>query len=97
MNTKSLTYSTIATIILITLLTISSELSKPFKEMLVGFTGHHWVTKGVFSLLFFLLIYSLSSKRSEKTEETVRGVYYVVATAVISGIAIFVFYIWLSL
>ncbi|MBI4692333.1 MAG: hypothetical protein HY773_02780 [Candidatus Terrybacteria bacterium] len=91
---KSLGWSTMGTIGLITVMTIWGELSKPFKDFLVGITGHHWTAKGVFSLVFFILVYFIFSKLSDDSLDIKRETYYVVGTAILGGLAIFIFYLW---
>ncbi|MEK6916520.1 MAG: hypothetical protein AABW92_02135 [Nanoarchaeota archaeon] len=89
---KALTISTSSTIVLIAVLTIWSELSTPFKIWLTGIAGHHWVTKGVFSLVFFVITYFVFSKFSE--DNVKKETSCVVVSAILSGLAIFLFYIW---
>jgi cellulose synthase/poly-beta-1,6-N-acetylglucosamine synthase-like glycosyltransferase len=91
---KALSRSTIFTIILIAIFTIWSGVSKLFKTFLVDITGHHWVTKGVFSLLFFVLLYFFFSKIYKDSSLNIRKeTYYVIGSVILSGLAIFLFYI----
>ena len=94
LNIKSLNYSTILTICLIVVLTISGELSNSLKTFLASITGHHWVTKGVFSLIFYVIIYFLISKTVEDGADSTRQIIYAIITTVLGGVIIFGFYIW---
>ena len=93
LNIKSLNYSAILTICLIVVLTILGELSKSFKTFLTSITGHHWVTKGVFSSIFFVIIYFLISRTNKDGAELTRQVIYTIIAAVLSAIIIFWFYV----
>ena len=92
--TKSLTRSTIGTIWLIVIVTIWGELSTPFKTFLANITGHHWVTKGVFSLVFFVLLYLLSSTASKDAMDIMKETYYILVSVILGGLIIFLFYVW---
>lgn len=50
-------FSATITIIVVVAMTISAELSVPFKNWLAGFSGHHWVTKSWISALMFALFF----------------------------------------
>ena len=93
LNMKSLTSSTIYTIVIITLATIISELSKPFKEFLASITGHHWVSKSILSLIFFVLVYYLGSKFCGDKSDFSAGK-KVFITTIVSSLVIFLFYVW---
>lgn len=91
-NIKSLVYSTAGAIMVITILTIWSELWKPLKIFLTDITGHHWITKGVFALGFFLASYIVSFKLNNGFLDVKRWTYYVVGTVIFCGLAIFAFF-----
>jgi len=94
LNIKSLNYSTILTICLIVVLTILGELSEFFKTFLTSITGHHWVTKGVFSLIFFVIIYFLTSKIVKDGDDLTRQIIYTIIATILGAIIIFEFYLW---
>lgn len=50
-------YSATITIIVVVAMTIGAELSVPFKNWLVGFSGHHWVTKSWISAIVFVVFF----------------------------------------
>lgn len=91
---KSLSRSTTGTIALITLVTVWSELSKPFKTFLADITGHHWVTKGLFSLAFFLFLYYIFSRLYKVSTDVKMETYYVIGAIILGGATIFIFYLW---
>jgi len=91
-NPSSLVISTIATIILIAVMTVVAEMYSPFKTMLANMAGHHWVSKGIISLVFFAIVYFAFIKK-ELATNAVNQALYVLISVVLSGAAIFVFYI----
>lgn len=93
-NIKALSLSTIFAIILTVVLTVWSELSKSFKDILAGITGHHWVTKGVFAFAAFLILYFIFGKISDKNLNVWAEVKKVVWTAVLGILVISGFFIW---
>ncbi len=92
MKIRALTHSTIATMALIAFMTIYSELSKPFKDFLAAVSGHHWVTKGIFAVLFFVVLSFILNKTEEDTELKNEMFGLIVATAVF-GLLIFLFFL----
>lgn len=50
---RAMSVSVMATIALVTTMTVAAELSSGFKAILTSMTGHHWVAKSLVSLLFF--------------------------------------------
>ena len=93
LNVKALSRSVIATITLITILTIWGELSKQFKTVLASITGHHWVTKGVVSLVFFVAIYFIFSRLYKDSLNTKKEIYSVIWSTILGGLIIFLFYV----
>lgn len=94
LNIKSLNYATILTIFLIVVFTIWGELSKSFKTFLVNLTGHHWVTKGISSLVFFIIIYFLVLRFVKDRPDSISQVTYTVIVVILAGVIIFGFYLW---
>lgn len=93
-HAKALTLSSTLVIWFIVALTLGSEVSKPFKTFLAGMTGHHWVTKGVLSLVLFFLLYFIFAKTTEDSHEAAGGIYAVVLSAITGGLIIFGFFVW---
>ncbi len=92
-NIKSLSISTIITIVSITILTIWAELSATFKTSLGNVTGHHWVTKGVIAFILFFGAYFLLV-RTDDDLDIMKEVITITIVTIISIIAIFGFYVW---
>ncbi len=94
-NIKSLNYSTILTVVLIVVLTIWTELSQSFKTFLTGVAGHHWVTKSLFSLIFFVLSYFiLANLLKKESKDLKKEVILVIVVTILGALAIFGFYVW---
>ncbi|MBI4738716.1 hypothetical protein HY772_04015 [Candidatus Woesearchaeota archaeon] len=93
-NTAALSRATIGTISAVTLITIIAELSKPFKTLLTNFSGNHWVAKSSISIILFAVLYLLLPKvmadKNEVQKETTR----VIATTIIAGFALLLFFVW---
>jgi len=94
-HAKSLIHSTIITAVFIVVSTILSELYEPLKTFLADVSGHHWVTKGIFSIIIFAILYFLLSKvYSDHLENIGKETFGVVLAVIIGGFSIFLFYIW---
>lgn len=92
-NIKAMSISTVLTIILIVIMTIASELSKPFKDFLAGLFSHHWVAKSIIAIIFFIVVYFILSKTKEE-KDTYKQTKLVFITTILGGAAIFIFYLW---
>ena len=46
-------YAAIITIIFVVVITIWAEFSAPLKDWLNNFSGHHWTSKSIFSVLLY--------------------------------------------
>ena len=49
-------YAAILTIIFLVVITIWAELAPPLKDWLKAFSGHHWTSKSIFSVLLYTLL-----------------------------------------
>src|SRR3989344_8598313 len=73
MNTPRLIFASalaaIATIVFVVVITIWAELSVPLKDWLKNFSGHHWTSKSLLSVLMFaaatLILYVLPYQHSD--------------------------------
>tara|TARA_Y100000310_G_scaffold28141_1_gene26788 strand:- start:3189 stop:3488 length:300 start_codon:yes stop_codon:yes gene_type:complete len=92
-NLKALNNSTILTVLFITFMTIVGEINKPFKEFLASITGHHWLTKSVLSVVFFVIAYALLSK-TKKELNTEKDISHTIIITILSFLAILFFFIW---
>ncbi len=66
--------SAILTIIIVGSMIVIDEMSSAFKLFMNSLTGHHWVTKGVFSATLFILfsVVFYIMLRSEKARKILR-------------------------
>jgi len=46
-------YAAIITIVFVVVITIWAELFTPLKDWLKNFSGHHWTSKSIFSILLY--------------------------------------------
>jgi hypothetical protein len=92
----ALLHATQASIIIITVLTVWAEFSKPLKDFLAAVTGHHWVTKGFFSLLVFIILYIVLSRFSEHIEvqEARSEIMRTITITIVCGLALLLFFTW---
>ncbi|MEK7524614.1 MAG: hypothetical protein AAB588_06340 [Patescibacteria group bacterium] len=62
--------SAIITIVFVVVITIWAEFSVPLKDWLKNFSGHHWTSKSIFSLLLFaaasIVVYASPYKYSDE-------------------------------
>ena|SRR3989338_4189109 len=49
-------YASVIAIVFVVVITVWAELSAPLKQWLQGFSGHHWVSKSIFSLVLFAAV-----------------------------------------
>ena len=49
-------YAATTTIIFVTVITIWAELFAPLKEWLKDFSGHHWTSKSILSVLLYVIV-----------------------------------------
>ncbi|MEK9175001.1 MAG: hypothetical protein AAB795_00240 [Patescibacteria group bacterium] len=89
-------YSSVVTILAVTVVTISAELSVSFKNWLAGFTGHHWVTKSYLSFIVFVLFYIIFSatKKSPSNRETQKALLVLQVFAILGFVTILGFYFY---
>ena len=90
----ALAHASMGTFVFIVASTIYAELSAPFKTMLATTFGHHWVGKGVISLVLLVgLYYFFKSKQAAHV-----GMWHIAKhvsiAAILSGLVIFIFYVY---
>ncbi len=88
---KGVYYATIVTIISVTIMTIAAELSTRFKDFLTNTFWHHWIGKGIIALAVFFLIRLLYKGEGEDISRLTKTT---IATTIISGLVIFLFYVF---
>lgn len=90
-NISAMSISTIATIVLIVIITVYSELNQSFKDFLKNLAGHHWITKGIISLIFFILVYFIL-KNKLKESNVNKYFQWVLISTILGFLVIFLFY-----
>ena len=97
LNLKSWNLSASIAVLFIGLMTILSELSTWFHDVLVAISGNHWISKGIISVVLFVVLGFLFSKfdvtKKCKWKDSC-WVWATITSTVVSGLAIFVFYLW---
>jgi hypothetical protein len=91
MNSKALTRAAAATIFLIAVATIGSELSAGFKQLLSMIGGHHWIGKSVLCVVFFGLLYLVFAKVSDQ-RLTLKDTGLLIGVVILSSLTILTFY-----
>lgn len=86
----------IASITVVTAVTIIGELSEPFKNWMKGFTGHHWVTKSWISIIVFFLGYMIvrAVVRDPAPVRVRRMLAVLITFAFLGTAALFVLFFW---
>ncbi len=93
-NIKSMSISTILTIILIVFMTIYAELNTGFKDFLKNLFGHHWVAKGIITVIFFILSYFILKNFISDNKKVKEIVAWVIIATILGSLAIFIFFIY---
>ena len=89
-------YSATVTVAVIAAVTIGAELSADFKTWLAGFTGHHWITKSLLTLIVFGVFYGLFRLLGKSASEirTQRALIMLQAFIILGFLVILGFYIY---
>lgn len=84
-------YAAIVTIVFVVVITIWAELFAPLKDWLKSFSGHHWTSKSIFSVLLFaaatVVLYLLPRQYSDDHLKRTLGfllVFTILGTVVIT-------------
>ncbi|MEK7068669.1 MAG: hypothetical protein AAB964_02545 [Patescibacteria group bacterium] len=93
MNSTALFRSAYATIWLIVGMTLLTEVSPPFKALLIQLAGQHWVAKSIITAIAFVVFYFLFRK-SRESGKVFGGALMVLLNVVLGGSAIFGFFVW---
>lgn len=88
-NVYAFQIATSIAIIFIALLTIASELSPGIEDIFKGIGGHHWVGKGISSVVLFFLIAFLYKGR----DDLEKGNRLIIYSLIFGFLAIFLFFI----
>jgi len=90
MNSKAMIWSTAVVIAMVAVLTIMCELSSSVKGFFTLF-GNAWIGKSVFTLPALSVLYLLRARSDENPGQN--SVWWLVGTVVLSGLAIFGFFV----
>ncbi len=93
MNSKALNVSTILTMTLITIMAIASEISEEFKNLLTKLAGHHWTSKSLTALIFFIFAYLLLTRFLDDKLNN-KDLYYTSVSAITYIFIIFLFFVF---
>ena len=87
-------YAAIITIIFVVVIVIWAELSAPLKDWLKSFSGHHWTSKSIFSVLLYtvatIALYVLPQKHSADRPKRALG--FLLAFTILGTIIITLFF-----
>ncbi len=91
---RSVSCAAIVTFVVMTVVTIVGEMSHPLMGLMTSLTGHHWVTKNIFSVILFLVVLALTS-RGSSTEKgsSSTGLVWAALTAVACSLAMLAFFV----
>jgi hypothetical protein len=91
MNSKAMIWSTAIVIAMVAVFTILSELSPSVKSFFTFF-GSHWIGKSALTLPALGVLYLLFARSDENPSRS--SVWWLIGTVVLSGLAIFGFFVW---
>ncbi len=92
---RALAHAGMGAFIFIALATMGADLYAPFKTFLATTFGHHWVGKGVLSIVVFAVVNYLQKDRASSAKlDLLALAWRVAAVVVLSGAAIFGFFVW---
>lgn len=94
-NIRASAWAGITAIISVVFMTILSEESAGFKDLLTKLATHHWIGKSILSIVVFIISYAISTKRL-KDDETAAGKYaiYIAVSALIGACVLFGFFLF---
>ena len=92
---KSAVFSALLAVVLVTVLTVAGELYAPLKNHLKDTLYHHWVGKGVWASVLFLVGTFALQSHFKKTEDDGKNLLWMLNLSLIAGsVIIFVFYVY---
>ena len=82
------------TIVFITVITVVAELNIPLKGWLTSFSGHHWTSKGILSILLYVVaIFVMYVATKEIDHKKVKsGLWVAIGATVLGSIVILAFF-----
>ena len=87
-------YAAILTIIFVVVITVWAELSAPLKDWLKSFSGHHWTSKSIFSVLLYavatVVLYLSPHKHDDDRLKKILG--FVLVSTALGTVALALFF-----
>jgi len=93
-NYKAAAISTIITEAVIVFLTLFSEMSEGFKNLLKAMTGHHWTSKGIIALILFFALYFAFRKMKTKENDIWKYTKHVFWLTIVFSLIILLFFVF---
>jgi hypothetical protein len=90
---RSVAFAGIVTIVVMTVITIVGEISRPLMGFMHSLSGHHWVTKNIFSVILFLVLLAVASRSPSEQKSSPKGLMWTAVTAVACSIALLAFFV----
>jgi hypothetical protein len=90
---RSISFAGIVTIVALTVITILGEVSDPLMKFMTSITGHHWVTKNIFSVILFLALLAATSRSASEGKASSTGLMWTAVTAIACSIALLAFFV----
>src|SRR3989344_5674176 len=87
-NYKATAISTIITEAIIVFLTLFSEMSEGFKNLLKTMSGHHWTSKGIIALILFFALYFALRRIKAKENDIWKYTKYVFWSTIVFSLII---------
>ncbi|MBI2113229.1 MAG: hypothetical protein HYT50_01450 [Candidatus Wildermuthbacteria bacterium] len=86
----------IVSIVFTVFLTIAAEFSPVLKAWLASLSGHHWVSKSIFSMVLYgAVLFAVFLVRKKTSDKALHQISYILfGTAILGVIAIFAFFAW---
>lgn len=92
-NTSALSISGIITFISLVFTVIYAEINEQFKNLLTSLTSHHWITKSIFVIISYIILYVITQFFiKENMSSKHKFIYLLIIFAILSYLAILGFF-----
>lgn len=93
------TIGSILSVIVVTILTIVADLEPRLKDWLKAMFGHHWVGKGIITLIVFVIVSLMVAVMATKITEkrTIKAINALIATSILAAITLLIFFLFETL
>jgi len=87
-------FSAALTMVVITAITIYAEFSAPFKDSLKNWSGHHWTSKSLLTVIIYALVLGMvySSARRPSGSLLRKSLYFTIAALTICYFTLLLFF-----